>query len=60
MPGSSKLNLVENATSDSAANLDKFTNALRDGGYLPMTFAVKDLAFRARGLGVVPADRRGR
>jgi hypothetical protein len=32
VPGTEKLNLVEGATPDSAAKLDKFSNALRDGG----------------------------
>lgn len=45
VPGSNKVNLVEGATSQSAANLDKFTNALRDSGYLPMTFVANDLAW---------------
>ncbi|MDT5350247.1 MAG: hypothetical protein QOH91_3534 [Mycobacterium sp.] len=45
VPGSNKVSLVEGATPESAANLDKFTNALRDGGYLPMTFVAKDLAW---------------
>jgi hypothetical protein len=45
LPGSQKISLVEGATSETAANLDKFTNALRDGGYLPMTFAAKDLSW---------------
>jgi hypothetical protein len=45
VPGSNKVNLVEGATPESAASLDKYTNALRDGGYLPMTFAAKDLAW---------------
>jgi len=45
VPGSNKVGLVEGATPESAATLDKFTNALRDGGYLPMTFVAKDLAW---------------
>src|SRR4029077_15117722 len=39
VPGITKVSLVEGATPESAATLDKFTNALRDNGYLPMTFA---------------------
>ena len=38
VPGTNKINLVEGATLESAATLDKFTNALRDNGYQPMTF----------------------
>ncbi len=45
VPGIDKVNLVEGATPESAAGLDKFTNALRDNGYLPMTFAAKDIAW---------------
>jgi len=45
VPAPDKVNLVEGATPDSAATFDKFINALRDNGYLPMTFAAKDLAW---------------
>jgi hypothetical protein len=45
VPGINKVNLIENATADRAGALDKFTNALRDNGYLPMTFAANDLAW---------------
>jgi hypothetical protein len=45
VPGTDKLNLIESATPDSAAKLDKFSNALRDGGYLPMTFTANNLAW---------------
>jgi hypothetical protein len=40
-----KLNLVEGATPDSAATLDKFINALRDNGYLPMSFVANNVAW---------------
>lgn len=45
IPGINKLNLVEGATPDSAATLDKFVNALRDNGYLPMTFVANNIAW---------------
>jgi hypothetical protein len=45
VPGSNKVSLVEGATPESAADLDKYTNALRDNGYIPMTFVAKDLAW---------------
>jgi hypothetical protein len=45
VPGINKVSLIDGATPDSAATLDKFTNALRDNGYLPMTFAAKDIAW---------------
>ena len=43
--GTDKMNLVEGATPESADNLDKFTAALRDNGYLPMTFAPNNIAW---------------
>lgn len=45
VPGDAKVSLVEGATPESAATLDKFTNALRDNGYLPMTFAANNVAW---------------
>lgn len=48
VPGSQKLNLIEGATPDSAGALDKFANALLDGGYAPMTFTARDIAWSDR------------
>jgi len=48
VPGSNKVSLVEGATPESAAALDKFTNALRDNGYLPMTFTANNVAWSDR------------
>ncbi|WP_055399382.1 hypothetical protein [Mycobacterium sp. UM_3] len=45
VPGINKVNLVEGATPESADTLDKFTNALRDNGYLPMNFVAHDIAW---------------
>jgi hypothetical protein len=45
VPGINKVGLVEGATVDSAGTLDKFTNALRDNGYLPMTFVANNVAW---------------
>jgi hypothetical protein len=45
VPGVNKTNLVEGATPESADTLDKFIAALRDNGYLPMTFAANDIAW---------------
>lgn len=45
VPGINKVNLVEGATTESAGTLDHFIDALRDNGYLPMTFAAKDIAW---------------
>ncbi len=45
VPGINKLNLVEGATPESATTLDKFINALRDNGYLPMSFTANNIAW---------------
>lgn len=45
VPGADKVSLVEGATPESAGTLDKFVNALRDNGYLPMTFAANNVAW---------------
>lgn len=45
VPGIDKVNLVEGATPDNAGTLDKFINALRDNGDLPMTFVAKDVTW---------------
>ena len=48
IPGAQKLNLIEGATPDSAPVLDKFATALLDGGYAPMTFTARDIAWSDR------------
>jgi hypothetical protein len=45
VPGAKKVSLVEGATEDDAAKLDKFTKALTDSGYLPLTFTATDIAW---------------
>lgn len=45
VPGVDKTILVEGATAETAAALDRFSTASRDGGYLPMNFVAKDLAW---------------
>ncbi len=45
VPGINKVNLIEGATPESAATLDKFINALRDNGYLPMSFVANNIAW---------------
>jgi len=52
VPGSQKLNLVEGATPDSAAVFDQFATALLNGGFAPMKFDVRDVAWSDRD----PAD----
>jgi hypothetical protein len=48
VPAVEKVNLIEGATPESAETLDKFATALRDNGYLPMTFAAKDIAWSGK------------
>lgn len=48
VPGASKLDLVEGSTPETAAALDRFTTAARDGGYLPMTFVANNLVWSDR------------
>lgn len=43
--GAQKVALVERATVNDAAALDTFSQALRDGGYVPLTFEARDLAW---------------
>jgi PBP1b-binding outer membrane lipoprotein LpoB len=43
VPGAQKVGLVEYATPDDAAALDKFGHALRDSGYTPLSFEARDL-----------------
>lgn len=46
--GNDKLALVEGSGPDTAAALDRFTAASRDGGYLPMTFRTDNLAWSVK------------
>src|SRR5262249_39122781 len=43
--GIDRVTLIEGATPQTAATLDKFSNALRDNGYLPMTFTANNIAW---------------
>jgi hypothetical protein len=52
VPGSQKLNLVQGATPDNADVLDQFATALLNGGFAPMKFDVRDVAWSERD----PAD----
>ena len=45
IPGAEKLDTIELATPDDAAALDKFGQALRDGGLTPTTFEATDLTW---------------
>ncbi|MEB3070490.1 hypothetical protein [[Mycobacterium] vasticus] len=56
VPGADKLTLVEGAKPADAATIDKFANALRDGGYLPLNLEVTGLGWSDRHPGYVTAD----
>lgn len=43
VPGADKVDLVESGTPEDAAGMDKFSKALADGGYQPVTFEATDL-----------------
>jgi hypothetical protein len=56
VPGADKVGLVEHGTPADAAALDRFGKALRDGGYLPLTFEAQDLAWAQDQRGNVTAN----
>lgn len=51
LPSGDKVDLVEGATPDESRKLDRFTAALKDGGYLPLTFDVADVGLSDRNPG---------
>ena len=55
VPGADKIGLVELATADDAAALDKFGKALADNGALPLTFEAVDLKWSETEAGNVVA-----
>jgi hypothetical protein len=55
VPGADKIGLVELATVDDAAALDKFGKALADNGALPLTFEAVDLEWSETETGNVVA-----
>ena len=55
VPGADKIALVELATADDAAALDKFGRALADNGALPLTFDATDLKWSETEAGNVVA-----
>jgi hypothetical protein len=55
VPGAQKTGLVEMATADDAAALDKFGKALADNGALPLTFDATDLKWSETEAGNVVA-----
>ncbi|HJT95433.1 MAG TPA: hypothetical protein VJ777_26430 [Mycobacterium sp.] len=56
VPGADKVALVEYATADDAAALDRFGRALRDGGFTPLTFEATDLTWSQAHPGNVVAN----
>ncbi|MCV7281006.1 hypothetical protein H7J88_15290 [Mycolicibacterium flavescens] len=55
VPGADKLDVIEDATPADGDSMDKFTTALRDGGYAPVTFEATDLTWADGQKGVVLA-----
>ena len=45
VPGDQKVSLVEGATADDGAQLDRFGKALADSGYTPLGFTATDIAW---------------
>src|SRR5574337_1752207 len=56
VPGTEKLRLIDGVNADDAGALDKFTTALNDNGYRPLTFDVTNIAWSDRHPGDVVAD----
>lgn len=56
VPGADKLSLIQNATPDDAATLDTFTTALRDSGFMPLSFDAHDLTWAQSQPGSVTAN----
>jgi hypothetical protein len=56
VPGADKVGLVEYATADDAAALDRFGKALQDGGFMPLTFEAQDLTWAQTHPGNVVAN----
>ena len=56
VPGTEKVGLVEYATADDTAALDRFGRALRDGGFMPVTFEATDLTWSQAHQGNVVAN----
>jgi hypothetical protein len=48
MPTPDKLNLIQAATPDDAAAIDRFDKALGDGGYRPLTFEANGVGWSAK------------
>jgi hypothetical protein len=56
IPGDQKVPLVEGATNDDAAKIDKFGKALADSGYTPLGFTAVNIAWASNPPANVTAD----
>lgn len=56
VPGADKLSLIEGAQPTAADTLDKFVTALKDNGYLPLSFDATDIAWSEREPGNAAAN----
>lgn len=56
VPGDQKAGLVEGATPDNAAQIDKFGKALQDSAYTPLGFTAENIAWAGDTPGGVTAD----
>lgn len=56
VPGAQKVGLIEGATTDNAAQLDKFGKALQDNQYTPLGFTAENIAWSNTTPGDVTAD----
>lgn len=56
VPGADKVDLIQGAKPDAAATIDRFATALKDGGYLPLTFDLTDIGWSDRHPGNATAD----
>jgi hypothetical protein len=56
IPGADKVDLVESATADDAAALDRFGRALSDSGFTPLTFEAHDMVWGTTDPGNVVAN----
>lgn len=56
LPGAEKLTLVEGSEPADAGSLDRFVTALKDNGYLPLSFDATDIAWSDREPGSATAN----
>lgn len=56
VPGAQKINLIEGASADNAAQIDKFGKALQDNQYTPLGFTAENIAWSDTDPGSVTAD----